>query len=75
MKADNPEYVRLAPEAGTPNPDYSRIKRLEAQYLILTGRTHQGIAELDKWRHEAPFAASLVSARADGAMVQTEPYR
>ncbi|GCB05741.1 poly-beta-1,6 N-acetyl-D-glucosamine export porin PgaA [Ralstonia sp. SET104] len=75
MKADNPEYVRLAPQAGTPNPDYSRIKRLEAQYLILTGRTHQGIAELDKWRHEAPFAASLVSARADGAMVQAEPYR
>jgi len=75
MKADNPEYVRLAPEAGTPNPDYSRVKRLEAQYLILTGRTHQGIADLDKWRHEAPFAASLVSARADGAMVQAEPYR
>ncbi|WP_199029238.1 poly-beta-1,6 N-acetyl-D-glucosamine export porin PgaA [Ralstonia sp. ASV6] len=75
MKADNPEYVRLAPEAGTPNPDYSRVKRLEAQYLVLTGRTHQGIAEMDKWRHEAPFSASLVSARADGAMVQAEPYR
>lgn len=75
MKADNPEYVRLAPQAGTPNPDYSRVKRLEAQYLVLTGRTHQGIAEMDKWRHEAPFAASLVSARADGAMVQAEPYR
>ena len=75
MKADNPEYVRLAPEAGTPNPDYSRVKRLEAQYLVLTGRTHQGISEMDKWRHEAPFAASLVSARADGAMVQAEPYR
>ncbi|WP_273973707.1 tetratricopeptide repeat protein, partial [Serratia ureilytica] len=27
MKADNPEYVRLAPEVGTPNPDYSRVKR------------------------------------------------
>lgn len=75
MKADNPEYVRLAPEVGTPNPDYSRVKRLEAQYLVLTGRTHQGIAEMDKWRHEAPFSASLVSARADGAMVQAEPYR
>ncbi|WP_426399241.1 poly-beta-1,6 N-acetyl-D-glucosamine export porin PgaA [Ralstonia sp. R-29] len=75
MKADNPEYVRLAPEAGTPNPDFSRVKRLEAQYLVLTGRTHQGISEMDKWRHEAPFAASLVSARADGAMVQAEPYR
>lgn len=74
MKADNPEYVRLAPEAGTPNPDYSRVKRLEAQYLVLTGRTHEGIAALDQWRHEAPFAASFVSARADGAMVQAEPY-
>ena len=42
---------------------------------MLTGRTHQGIAEMDKWRHEAPFSASLVSARADGAMVQAEPYR
>ncbi len=74
MKADNPEYVRLAPEAGTPNPDYSRVKRLEAQYLVLTGHTHEGIAALDTWRHEAPFAASFVSARADGAMVQAEPY-
>ncbi|KVN50065.1 tetratricopeptide repeat protein [Burkholderia ubonensis] len=62
--AENPEDL---------NEDYGRVQKLQAQYLLYTGHTREGIAALDKLRREAPFAPELISARSDASLVKQRP--
>lgn len=64
----SPALVDLAPNPETPNADYERAKRMQAQYLLYTGRTSQGIIAVDALRHDAPFSTGLRNAAADARM-------
>lgn len=56
------------------NPKYGRVRKLQAQYLLYTNRVHDGVQALEALRKDAPFDPTLLSARADGSMVQERPY-
>ncbi|TKC83109.1 poly-beta-1,6 N-acetyl-D-glucosamine export porin PgaA [Trinickia terrae] len=72
-KKSTPVYADLSGHAEEVNEDYGRVRKLEAQYLLYTDRTREGIAALDALRQDAPFDASLISARSDAALVQERP--
>ncbi|WP_244143606.1 poly-beta-1,6 N-acetyl-D-glucosamine export porin PgaA [Burkholderia ubonensis] len=55
------------------NDDYLRYYRLRAQLLINTGRTEEGIAELEKIEKEVPFNAEVLAAHADAVSGQSHP--
>lgn len=69
----SPALVELAPNPETPNTDYERAKRMQAQYLLYTGRTSQGIIAVDALRHDAPFSTGLRNAAADARMSDGHP--
>ncbi|AOK21096.1 poly-beta-1,6 N-acetyl-D-glucosamine export porin PgaA [Burkholderia cepacia] len=53
--------------------DYLRYYRLRAQLLLNTGRTEEGIAELEKLEKEVPFNAEVRAAHADAVSGQSHP--
>ncbi|WP_193834306.1 poly-beta-1,6 N-acetyl-D-glucosamine export porin PgaA [Burkholderia ubonensis] len=55
------------------NDDYLRYYRLRAQLLINTGRTEEGIAELEKIEKEVPFNSEISAAHADAISSQSHP--
>ncbi|TDA43727.1 poly-beta-1,6 N-acetyl-D-glucosamine export porin PgaA [Burkholderia pyrrocinia] len=58
---------------GPENDDYLRYYRLQAQYLIYTGRVEEGIAALEKLEKEVPFNAEVRAAHADAVSGQSHP--
>ncbi|WP_175941810.1 poly-beta-1,6 N-acetyl-D-glucosamine export porin PgaA [Burkholderia pyrrocinia] len=58
---------------GPENDDYLRYYRLQAQYLIYTGRVDEGIAALEKLEKEVPFNAEVRAAHADAVSGQSHP--
>ncbi|KVM80038.1 poly-beta-1,6 N-acetyl-D-glucosamine export porin PgaA [Burkholderia stagnalis] len=55
------------------NDDYLRYYRLRAQLLLNTGRTEEGIAELEKIEKEVPFNSEVSAAHADAISNQAHP--
>ncbi|WP_246327147.1 poly-beta-1,6 N-acetyl-D-glucosamine export porin PgaA [Burkholderia guangdongensis] len=55
------------------NDDYLRYYRLRAQYLIYSGRTDEGIAELEKLEKQVPFNAEVRDAHAGAVSGQSHP--
>ncbi|MGZ2748057.1 poly-beta-1,6 N-acetyl-D-glucosamine export porin PgaA [Burkholderia stagnalis] len=55
------------------NDDYLRYYRLRAQLLLNTGRTEEGIAELEKLEKEVPFNSEVSAAHADAISSQSHP--
>ncbi|KWD77408.1 poly-beta-1,6 N-acetyl-D-glucosamine export porin PgaA [Burkholderia ubonensis] len=53
--------------------DYLRYYRLRAQLLLNTGRTEEGIAELEKIEKEVPFNSEISAAHADAISSQSHP--
>ncbi|WP_168787560.1 poly-beta-1,6 N-acetyl-D-glucosamine export porin PgaA [Paraburkholderia aromaticivorans] len=74
ITASTPIRADLAEHPEDVNEDYGRVKKLQAQYLLYTDRTREGVAALDDLRHEAPFDPALISARADATLVQQRPH-
>ncbi|CAN0628609.1 biofilm PGA synthesis protein PgaA [Burkholderia multivorans] len=74
IAASTPVRADLAEHPEDLNEDYGRVKKLQAQYLLYTGRTREGIAALDTLRREAPFAPELISARSDASLVKERPH-
>ncbi|WP_065502366.1 poly-beta-1,6 N-acetyl-D-glucosamine export porin PgaA [Burkholderia stabilis] len=58
---------------GPESDDYLRYYRLQAQYLIYTGRVEEGIAALEKLEKEVPFNAEVRAAHADAVSGQSHP--
>lgn len=58
---------------GPESDDYLRYYRLQAQYLIYTGRVEEGIAALEKLEKEVPFNAEVRAAHADALSGQSHP--
>ena len=75
IKKTTPVYADLSDDPEEVSEDYGRVKKLEAQYLLYTNRTKEGVAALDELRKDAPFDPSLVSARSDAALVQERPHQ
>ncbi|MDH6147293.1 MULTISPECIES: poly-beta-1,6 N-acetyl-D-glucosamine export porin PgaA [Paraburkholderia] len=75
ITASTPIRADLAEHPEDVSEDYGRVKKLQAQYLLYTDRTREGVAALDKLRHEAPFDPALISARADATLVQQRPHQ
>ncbi len=74
IAASTPVRADLAEHPEDLNEDYGRVKKLQAQYLLYTGRTREGIAALDTLRREAPFAPELISARSDASLLKERPH-
>ncbi|MFL9911338.1 poly-beta-1,6 N-acetyl-D-glucosamine export porin PgaA [Paraburkholderia sp. RL17-337-BIB-A] len=74
ITASTPILADLAEHPEDVNEDYGRVKKLQAQYLIYTDRTREGVAALDDLRHEVPFDPALINARADAALVRQRPH-
>lgn len=53
--------------------DYLRYYRLRAQLLLNTGRTEEGIAELERIEKEVPFNSEVSAAHADAISNQAHP--
>jgi poly-beta-1,6 N-acetyl-D-glucosamine export porin PgaA len=75
IKQSTPVYADLSDNPDEVSEDYGRVKKLEAQYLLYTNRTKEGVAALDELRHDAPFDPSLISARSDAMLVQERPHQ
>ncbi|MEA3122915.1 MAG: biofilm synthesis protein PgaA [Paraburkholderia sp.] len=73
ISASTPIRADLSEHPEDVNEDYGRVKKLQAQYLLYTDHTREGIAALDALRHEAPFDPALISARSDASLVQQRP--
>ena len=73
ISASTPVRADLAEHPEDVNEDYGRVKKLQAQYLLYTDRTREGVAALDDLRHEAPFDPSLINARSDASLVEQRP--
>ncbi|SAL88628.1 putative poly-beta-1,6 N-acetyl-D-glucosamine export porin PgaA [Caballeronia arvi] len=73
IRASTPIRADLADHPEDLNEDYGRVKNLEAQYLLYTDRTREGLAALDALRWEAPFDPSLISTRSDVSFTQQRP--
>lgn len=69
-----PMYADLAEHPEDLSEDYGRVKKLQAQYLLYTNRTREGVDALDSLHHDAPFDPSLISARSDAALVRQRPH-
>lgn len=74
ITASTPIRADLAEHPEDLNEDYGRVKKLQAQYLLYTDRTREGVAALDALRHEAPFDPALISARSDAELVAQRPH-
>ncbi|MEW9583338.1 poly-beta-1,6 N-acetyl-D-glucosamine export porin PgaA [Paraburkholderia sp. DGU8] len=74
IAASTPIRADLAEHPEDVNEDYGRVKKLQAQYLLYTDRTREGVAALDELRHDAPFDPALISARSDASLVQQRPH-
>ncbi|CAB3763021.1 hypothetical protein LMG29739_04010 [Paraburkholderia solisilvae] len=74
IAASTPLRADLADHPEDVNEDYGRVKKLQAQYLLYTDRTREGVDALDTLRHEAPFDPALISARSDASLVQQRPH-
>jgi len=74
ITASTPVRADLSEHPEDINEDYGRVKKLQAQYLLYTDRTREGVAALDELRHEAPFDPALISARSDASLVQQRPH-
>jgi len=73
ISASTPIRADLAEHPEDVNEDYGRVKKLQAQYLLYTDHTREGVAALDELRHEAPFDPALISARSDASLVEQRP--
>jgi poly-beta-1,6 N-acetyl-D-glucosamine export porin PgaA len=74
ISASTPIRADLSEHPEDVNEDYGRVKKLQAQYLLYTDRTREGVEALDALRHEAPFDPALISARSDASLVQQRPH-
>jgi biofilm PGA synthesis protein PgaA len=74
IAASTPIRADLSEHPEDVNEDYGRVKKLQAQYLLYTDRTREGVEALDTLRHEAPFDPALISARSDASLVQQRPH-
>ncbi|WP_454733043.1 MULTISPECIES: poly-beta-1,6 N-acetyl-D-glucosamine export porin PgaA [Cupriavidus] len=74
MAGKTPQHDALSEDADKVNPEYGRVQKLQAQYLLYTNRVAEGVAALEALRKDAPFDPTLLSARADGALVLERPY-
>jgi biofilm PGA synthesis protein PgaA len=74
ISASTPIRADLSEHPEDVNEDYGRVKKLQAQYLLYTDRTREGVEALDQLRHEAPFDPALISARSDASLVQQRPH-
>jgi poly-beta-1,6 N-acetyl-D-glucosamine export porin PgaA len=74
VSASTPIRADLSEHPEDVNEDYGRVKKLQAQYLLYTDRTREGVEALDTLRHEAPFDPALISARSDASLVQQRPH-
>ncbi|MDQ7978645.1 poly-beta-1,6 N-acetyl-D-glucosamine export porin PgaA [Paraburkholderia sp. SARCC-3016] len=73
ISASTPIRADLSEHPEDVNEDYGRVKKLQAQYLLYTDRTREGVEALDTLRHEAPFDPALISARSDASLIQQRP--
>lgn len=74
MARNTPAHNELSEDADKTNPEYGRVKKLQAQYLLYTNQVKEGLQALDALRKDAPFDPSLLTARADGSLVLARPY-
>ena len=74
ISASTPVRADLSEHPEDVNEDYGRVKKLQAQYLLYTDHTREGVAALDELRHEAPFDPALISARSDASLVEQRPH-
>ncbi|HEY4351190.1 MAG TPA: poly-beta-1,6 N-acetyl-D-glucosamine export porin PgaA [Paraburkholderia sp.] len=74
ISASTPIRADLSEHPEDVNEDYGRVKKLQAQYLLYTDHTREGVEALDTLRHEAPFDPALISARSDASLVQQRPH-
>lgn len=74
MARDTPSHTELSEDLDKVNPEYGRVRKMQAQYLLYTNRTDEGQRALDELRRNAPFDPSLLNARADGSLVVERPY-
>ncbi|MFL9911379.1 poly-beta-1,6 N-acetyl-D-glucosamine export porin PgaA [Paraburkholderia sp. RL17-337-BIB-A] len=74
ISASTPIRADLSEHPEDVNEDYGRVKKLQAQYLLYTDHTREGVAALDELRHEAPFDPALISARSDASLVEQRPH-
>ncbi|MDW3686288.1 poly-beta-1,6 N-acetyl-D-glucosamine export porin PgaA [Cupriavidus sp. CV2] len=74
MARNTPSQDELSEDTDKTNPEYGRVKKLQAQYLLYTNHVREGIEALDALRKDAPFDPSFLTARADGSLVLERPY-
>lgn len=74
MARNTPAQNELSEDVDKTNPEYGRVKKLQAQYLLYTNHVSEGLEALDALRKEAPFDPSFLTARADGSLVLERPY-
>ncbi len=74
MARNTPSHTDLSEDADKINPEYGRVKKLQAQYLLYTNHVQEGLEALDALRKDAPFDPSFLTARADGSLVLERPY-
>lgn len=74
MARNTPVHNELSEDADKTNPEYGRVKKLQAQYLLYTNHVKEGLQALETLRNAAPFDPSFLTARADGSLVLERPY-
>lgn len=89
VEADTPAQLRLTPEAGRPNPEYSSVSGVRGFFLLYTGRAALAQQHFDTLIQEAPSNASYAEGSAEAersrghpraalaqfeALVTAEPY-
>lgn len=74
MLRTTPAQDALSVDIDKTNPDYGTVMKLQAQYLLYTNHVDEGVRALDALRRDAPFDPTLLTARADGALVQERPH-
>jgi biofilm PGA synthesis protein PgaA len=73
LQKNTPKHETLDDDPSEMSDAYSRVQKMQAQYLVYTGRSREGAQALDKLRVQAPFDPALQVARADTSIVQDRP--
>ncbi len=75
LEATTPPHLRLTPEAGRINPDYTQVRHLRALALLYADRVPEARAQFDLLVDHAPLHAGARAGQAQVAQRQERPER
>lgn len=70
-----PPWVRISAVPGTPNPDYTTVGKMQAQYYLYSGDMERGQSALNKLVQTAPMSDDIAGMQAQTYLMRGKPTK